>query len=98
VSAAGPEPVRLSAHPRARASIRRLRGGAGLAALLAVLALSLRAGVPAFDATARGLAAGVVAHFGAWAAGVAVWRRLAVAELEAARELRERRREAAAGA
>ena len=81
--------VRVAAHPRARASIRRLRGRAGLAALVVVTVLSLRAGLPAFDAVLRGLVGGVVAHFVAWAAGVIAWRHLIIAELAAHREARE---------
>lgn len=93
--------VSLVAHPRAQRSIRRLRARAGLIALVAVTYLSLRAGVPAFDAVLRGLAGGVVAHFVAWGAGVVAWRHLIVAELSAHRNaqlerLRERREAAEA--
>jgi hypothetical protein len=83
--------VSVVAHPRARRSIRRLRARAGLVALVAVTVLSLRAGVPAFDAVLRGLAAGVVAHFVAWGAGVVAWRHLVMAELAAHREAQEAR-------
>jgi hypothetical protein len=90
------------AHPRARRSIRRLRARAGLIALVVVTYLSLRAGVPAFDAVLRGLAGGVAAHFIAWGAGVIAWRHLIVAELAAHRDARQERlrelREAAAEA
>jgi hypothetical protein len=90
------------AHPRARRSIRRLRARAGLIALVAVTYLSLRAGVPAFDAVLRGLAFGVAAHFVAWGAGVVAWRHLIVGELAAHRDARLERlreqREAAAEA
>jgi hypothetical protein len=85
------EPVRLSAYPRARRSIRRVRAWTGLLVLAVVAALSLRAGLPAFDAVARGLGAGIAAHFLAWAAAVAVWRQLTLAELELAREAHEAR-------
>jgi hypothetical protein len=80
--------VRVVAHPRARTSIRRWRGRAGLLGLIAVAWLSLRAGVPASDAVLRGLAGGVAAQFVAWAAGVVVWRHLILAELVAHREAR----------
>jgi hypothetical protein len=91
------------AHPRARRSIRRLRARAGLIALVAVTYLSLRAGVPEFDAVLRGLAFGVAAHFVAWGAGVLAWRHLIVAELAAHRDaqlerLREQREAAAEAA
>jgi hypothetical protein len=78
--------IRVNAHPRASASIRRLRARAGIAALVICALLSLRAGVPAFDAVARGLAAGIAAHFLAWFAGVLVWRHLIVGEIAARRE------------
>ena len=42
--------------------------------------------LPAFDAVARGLAAGIAAHFLAWFAGVLVWRHLIVGEIAARRE------------
>jgi len=94
--------VRVAAHPRASASIRRLRGRAGLGAFAVCLLLSLRAGVPAFDAVARGLAAGIAAQFAVWFAAVLVWRHLIVAELalhrEALEAAREERRAAAEAA
>jgi hypothetical protein len=94
--------VALVAHPRARRSIRRLRARAGLIALVAVTYLSLRAGVPAFDAVLRGLAGGIVAHFVAWGAGVVAWRHFVLAELAAHHEAQQERlrkhREAAAEA
>jgi hypothetical protein len=88
--------VSVVAHPRARRSIRRLRARAGLIGLVVVTYLSLRAGVPAFDAVLRGLAGGVAAHFVVWGAGILAWRHLIVAELAAHREAqRARLREAA---
>jgi hypothetical protein len=81
--------VRVASHPRASASIRRLRGRAGLGAFVVCLLLSLRAGVPAFDAVARGLVAGVAAQFAVWFAAVLVWRHLIVAELALHREALE---------
>ena len=81
--------IRVSAHPRARASLRRWRGRAGLGALVVAVLLSLHAHLPMFDAVARGLIAGIVAQFVAWTAGVVLWRHLILAELEAVREKRE---------
>src|SRR5215211_1700693 len=77
------------AHPRARVSIRRWRGRAGLLGLILVTYLSMRAGVPAFDSVLRGLAGGFVAHFLAWIAGIVAWRHLVLAELIAHREVQE---------
>ena len=78
--------VRVDAHPRASASIRRLRARAGIVALVVCALLSLRAGLPAFDAVARGLAAGIAAHFLAWFAGLLIWRHLIVGEIAARRD------------
>ena len=78
----------LVAHPRARRSIRRWRGRAGLIGLVLGAWLSLRAGVPAFDAVARGLAAGIAAQFVAWGAAVMIWRQLVIGELIAYRDAR----------
>jgi hypothetical protein len=86
VTAAPDGGIRLAAHPRASASVRRLRARAGLAALVIGLLLSLNAGLPLFDAVARGLAAGIAAHFLAWFAGLLVWRHLVLGELAAHRE------------
>jgi hypothetical protein len=91
VQPAAAEPIRLSAHPRAVRSVRRARAGAGLAALLLTMLLSLQAGVPAWDATARALVAGVAVHIAAWAVAVTVWRQLILAELKAAHDRRAER-------
>ena len=88
----GGEPVEtpsVIAHPRARVSIRRWRGRAGLLGLVLVTVLSMRAGVPAFDSVMRGLAGGFVAHFVAWIVGIVAWRHLVLAELIAHREAQE---------
>jgi hypothetical protein len=77
------------AHPRARTSIRRWRGRAGVFGLILVTYLSMRAGVPAFDSVLRGLAGGVAAHFVAWIVGIVAWRHLVLAELIAHREAQE---------
>ena len=58
---AGREGVRLSAHPRAMASIRRVRGWCGLIGFGLVTILSLRSGLLLPDAVLRGLAGGAVA-------------------------------------
>ena len=52
--------------------------------------LSLRAGVPGFDAAARALMAGIVVHLAAWAIAVSVWKQLMLAELQ---QLHDRRLE-----
>jgi hypothetical protein len=83
-----PVVMTIGAHPRARRSVRRARAFGGLLGFLVALVLSLRAGVPAWDATARALIAGVAVHLAAWRVAVAVWRQLMLAELEQVRERR----------
>lgn len=89
--------VRLCDHPRATRQIEVARSVAGLAAFALAALLSLRAGLPAFDAVLRALIAGVVGYVAVWALTVAVWRHLAVAELETARRAAAERRGAARG-
>ncbi len=86
--APAPIEVRVSDHPRARAAIRRARGWAGIAGFAVVLLVSLRAGVPGFDALLRALAGGMIAHVMAWVCALALWRRLVIAELESERRRR----------
>ena len=83
---------RLSAHPRARRHIALAKAWGGLGLFALVLLLSLRAGSPLFDALARGLAAGALGYLAAWALAVALWRHVAQAELEVARQKAEERR------
>jgi hypothetical protein len=85
----GLEAVRLSAHPRAMASIRRVRGWCGLIGFGLVTILGLRSGLLLPDAVLRGLAAGAVAHFAGWFIAIKLWRQVALAELDAARERHE---------
>jgi hypothetical protein len=73
-------------HPRARASVRRVKGWGGLIAFGIAAYLSFQAGVPAADAGLRALGAGVIGYVVAWACAVAVWRHLVVAEMRAAYE------------
>ena len=93
------EPITIGAHPRAKRSVRRARALGGLAGFVLTIVLSLRAGVPAWDAVARALMAGIAVHLAAWAVAVAVWKQLMLAELHAQHERRrarlERRAEAA---
>jgi hypothetical protein len=92
VQPAAAQPIVLTAHPRASRSVRRTRAAAGLAGFLITLVLSLRTGVPAWDATARALVAGIVLHLAGWAVAVTVWRQLILAEL---RTMHDRRLERA---
>ena len=77
--------IRLTAHPRARRDIATAKGWGGLAAFGLVLVLSLRAGVPLADGLERALLAGLAGYVFAWAVAVAVWRHVALAEIERTR-------------
>ena len=91
------EPIRLSAHPRARRQIAQAKSWGALVAFALVALLSWRAGVAPFDVGLRALAAGVVGWVLAWGLAVQVWRQLAVAEVRAIeRRLREQREQAIA--
>ena len=72
-----------------------MRARAGLLGLVLVTYLSLRAGVPAFDAVLRGLLGGIAAQFVAWGAGVIVWRQLVLGEIIAYRDAQLEARQAA---
>src|SRR5919109_1718822 len=97
-----PVSVSVAAHPRAKASIRRIRARTGLAAFALVLFLSLSSDVSGQEAAVRALIAGIVANLAAWACALAVWRQLVIAEMrvvaEARRERLRQRAEAAAEA
>jgi hypothetical protein len=77
--------IRLTAHPRAKRDIAAAKGWGGLAAFGIVLFLSLRAGVPLADGLWRGILAGVAGYVFAWGAAVAIWRHVALAEIERTR-------------
>jgi hypothetical protein len=80
------EHVRLSTHPEAVASVKRIRARCGLAGFGLVLVLCLLAGVPAFDATFRALIAGIVAHLAGWYLAIVMWRQLIRQQVEQAAE------------
>jgi hypothetical protein len=84
---AAPE-ISIAAHPRAATSIRRARSRTALLAFAVVLVVALHGGVGAQDAVIRALIAGVAANLVAWAAGVALWRHIILAELRAAHRRR----------
>jgi hypothetical protein len=77
--------IRLSRHPRATRDIRRAKGWGGLVAFVAVFWLGHRAGLATADAIVRALLGGVVGYVLAWAGAVAVWKHLALAEMEDAK-------------
>jgi hypothetical protein len=87
--------VSISAHPRAKAGIRRARTRAAFGAFMLVLALNLVGDQDLFDALWRALLAGIVVNVIVWRGAIVVWRHIILAELRQAEERRaERRREA----
>lgn len=84
--------ISISAHPRARVSIRRARTRAALIAFALVLAMGLRGGQPAFDATWRALIAGIVVNVVVWRCAIIVWRHIVISELRAAEDDYDARR------
>jgi hypothetical protein len=95
---AAPKAVSVAAHPRARASVRRIRAWTAIVAFGLVLLLAHNAGVPGQEAALRALIAGLAGNLIGWACALAVWRRLVVAELRAAEDARRERIRAAAEA
>lgn len=74
--------IRLSAHPKARRHIGMAKGWGGLVAFLIVLKLSRGAALPWPDAFQRAVIGGIVGYLAAWAIAQAIWRQIALAELE----------------
>lgn len=77
--------IKLTGHPRAQRDIRRAKGWGGLVAFGATLYLSHSAGVPWSDAILRSVAVGFGGMLVAWAGAIAIWRQLAIAEIETIR-------------
>ena len=94
-AAPGLQSASIAAHPRAKASIRRVRARAGFGVFLLVLVFGHMAGQTWFDATWRGLIAGLVANLIAWRCALFVWRHVLIAELRNAEEVYAERRRAA---
>jgi hypothetical protein len=90
--------ISVAAHPRARASIRKIRGRTALAAFALVLFLSLNGGVTGQEAVVRALIAGVAGNLVGWACALAVWRQIVVQEVRLVAEARRERARAQAEA
>src|SRR4051812_42951190 len=88
----------VSKHPRARRSIRTIKGWAALIAFILVEYKALKAGMTFDQAIVRALLAGIGAYVVAWVAAVIVWRQLVVAEIEAFRRRLIEKTEAEAAA
>jgi hypothetical protein len=88
------EHVRLSTHPEAAASVKRIRARCGLGGFVLVGVLCLHAGLTPYDAVFRALVAGIIAHLVGWFVSISVWRqviRLQVAQAAEAYNARIRR-------
>jgi len=93
------EVVAVANHPRAKASIRRIRARTALFAFVLVLFLSYKGGVPGQEAALRALLAGIVGNLIGWACALALWRQIVVQEVRLAEQARrERARERAEAA
>ncbi|MGH2910756.1 MAG: hypothetical protein ACRDK8_15865, partial [Solirubrobacteraceae bacterium] len=68
-------------HPRARASVRRMKGLGGLAGFVVGALLAHSAGLSITSVIERGLICGIGSYLLAWACAVAVWRQIVLAEL-----------------
>lgn len=75
-----PRLVGLDRVPRAAVSIRRAKSWAGIVGFGATFLAGYVHGASFESACLRALAGGLIAYLVAWAAVVAVWRRLVVAE------------------
>jgi hypothetical protein len=73
--------VKVSAHPKARRSIRRAKGWGGLGAFFLVAFLSWHNGTDFTHTAVRALLAGMAGYVVTWTAAVYVWRQIAVAEV-----------------
>jgi hypothetical protein len=94
---AAPSMIPLSEHPRAAPAIRRAKALGGLGGFALAFLAGFQHGTPFADTALRGLEFGFVGYLVAWAASVAVWRRVLTAQAVAAvRQANERRRAAKA--
>jgi hypothetical protein len=73
--------VKLSAHPRARAQIRRAKGVGGLIGFFLVAYVSWHHGTDFVHLGLRAILGGMAFYVVSWAAAVYYWRQLAIAEV-----------------
>jgi hypothetical protein len=79
--------VQLSAHPRAARHIATAKGWGGLIGFGGVFLLSMRAHMSVFESGVHALGGGIALYLLAWAGAVAIWREVALAEVERARRM-----------
>lgn len=93
-----PRLVSLADHPRAAPSIRRIKAFGGIAGFAIAVLEGLSHGDPFAATLLRGLELGLLGNVVAWAAAVAIWKRVLTAQATAAVRARERRLNAPSGA
>jgi len=71
----------IANHPRARASVRRVKGLGGLAGFIVGALLAHSAGLSMTSMLERALICGIGSYLLAWGCAVAVWRQIVLAEL-----------------
>jgi hypothetical protein len=77
--------VRLNAHPRAREHLAMAKGWGGIISFVVVAAASYSAELPLTDLLLRALLGGIVGSMLAWGLTLAIWRHLALAQIEGLR-------------
>ncbi len=82
----GPAVMSLANHPVASEQIRFAKGIGGLLALAVLGWASWRSGAPLLTVGAHALAAGLAGYALAWALTLAVWRHIAIADIQRKRE------------
>jgi hypothetical protein len=80
----------IANHPRALAQVARAKSWGGLGGFALGAYLSYKAGVPMSVVLLRSLLGGFAGYVLVWAAAVALWRHLVIAELRAVRAQRRR--------
>jgi hypothetical protein len=80
-----PGALRLATHPRAPRHIAAAKGWGGLLGFLFVGWFSHAAGATVLESGLRAIAGGAALYVLAWAGAVAIWREVAMAEVERAR-------------
>jgi len=93
-----PRLVSLADHPRAAPSIRRIKAFGGMAGFAIAVLEGLSHGAPFAAMLLRGLELGLLGNVVAWAAAVAIWKRVLTAQATAAVRARERRLSGPSGA
>lgn len=83
----------LALHPSAAPSIRRAKAIGGLVGFALAVLIGLQNGEPFSALALRAVELGIVGHLVAWAASVAIWRRVLTAQATMkVREVQEERR------